>query len=496
MNIGHLDIQGVPYYLPANEQEVMYLVDKAIAEKKVICMRGAAHSIPLIKSLEHEKNRIYVYLGRMRAATIDASNQMVTVQGGCNIGLDPNDPTGISTLENSLVYQVHQAGFAFPDLGGITHQTVGGFLSTGAAGSSLKSPFNECLHSITFITAQNGKATRVTFTRDTQYDTNEFFAAGLSLGLFGVLVEASFHLTNYYIVRGQEVTLSLQDWNVDFFGDDPSKKQLTTFFEEHDFQRLLWWPQKKLNKIQVWTAQKDSMPNKFSPLPYEQLTGTLLGIPYQQLGKWLLSFFGWMSWAIQRKSFFRKTWLGEWIAGIFRNSLVPWSLGLLIENGVIRFKDTWYDGIPMDTCIDERLIPVWLSELWFPLDKGPQVIAEFRDYFERRHDGPGTFSYEIYPAKATEFWLSPGYMRNSLRIDIFWFAGNPEDPIKDFYQAFWNQLDEYEFRSHWGKFMPDQSKEDLIHLYPKYEQWKKLRIKYDPVGVFLSDYWRTRLWLP
>jgi hypothetical protein len=83
-----------------------------------------------------------------------------------------------------------------------------------------------------------------------------------------------------------------------------------------------------------------------------------------------------------------------------------------------------------------------------------------------------------------------------LRIDIFWFAGNPEDPIKDFYQAFWNQLDEYEFRSHWGKFMPDQSKEDLIHLYPKYEQWKKLRIKYDPVGVFLSDYWRTRLWLP
>ena len=100
MNIGHIDIQGVPYYLPANEQEVMFLVDKAIAEKKVICMRGAAHSIPLIKSLEHEKNRIYVYLGRMRAVTIDASNQMVTVQGGCNIGLDPNDPTGISTLEN------------------------------------------------------------------------------------------------------------------------------------------------------------------------------------------------------------------------------------------------------------------------------------------------------------------------------------------------------------------------------------------------------------
>jgi hypothetical protein len=149
----------------------------------------------------------------------------------------------------------------------------------------------------------------------------------------------------------------------------------------------------------------------------------------------------------------------------------------------------------MDTCIDERLIPVWLSELWFPIEKGTQVIAEFRDYFERRHDGPGTFSYEIYPAKSTEFWLSPGYKRDSLRVDIFWFAGNPEDPIKDFYQAFWNQLDEYEFRSHWGKFMPDQSKEELIHLYPKYEHWKTIRSIYDPVNVFLSDYWKTRLHL-
>jgi hypothetical protein len=242
----------------------------------------------------------------------------------------------------------------------------------------------------------------------------------------------------------------------------------------------------------VWTAKKEPEPNNFTPLPYEQLKGTLLGINYQLIGKWLLSFFGWMSWAIHRKSFFRKTWIGKWIVGIFRNSLVPGALGLLIRDGKTEFKDVWYNGIPMDNCIDERLIPVWLSELWFPIEQGTQVIREFRNYFET-HDGPGTFSYEIYPAKKTEFWLSPGYDRDSFRVDIFWFAGNPEDPIKDFYQEFWVNLRKYHFRPHWGKFMPDLSQKDLEGLYPKYQHWKVFRKKYDPEDVFLNDYWKTRL---
>jgi len=493
MNIGHIDIHGVPYYLPANEQEVMFLVDKAIAEKKVICMRGAAHSNPLIKSQEQESNRIYLYLGRMRNVSIHLPSKQVTVKGGCNLGLDPNDPSGISTLENSLVYQVHQAGLAFPDLGGITHQTVGGFLATGAAGSSLKNPFNESLQSITFITALDGKATPVTFTRDQNYDNNEFFAAALSLGLFGVIVEVTFQLEDAFIVRGQEATLPIKDWNVDFFGDEPDKQPLTKFFSDYDYQKLLWWPQKGLSKVQVRTARREPLPNKFSPLPYEQLKGTLLGIPIQKLGSMLLNFFGKVSWAIQRKTFFRSTWIGEWLASKFRNNLVPGALSMLLTDQVTRFKDVWYNGIPTDNGIDERLIPVWFTELWFPFDKAPQIMSEFRDYFERRHDGPGTFSYEVYPSGSSEFWMSPGYRRKSIRIDIFWFAGNPNDPIRDFYQAFWEQLDEYEFRSHWAKFLPNYTPDDLLHLYPKYREWLAVRIKYDPVGVFLSDYWQKKL---
>lgn len=488
-------IDGVLYYLPCNNDEVIELVNFAIAQKKVICIRGAAHSIPLIKSIEKEKNRIYLYLGRMRNVEIDEAAQIVKVQGGCNIGYDPNDPVGISTLENSLVYQIHQCGYAFPDLGGITHQTVGGFLSTGASGSSLKTPFNEYLESITMVTALEGVATAVTFRRTSDNDTNHFFAAGLSLGLFGVIVEARFKMCASYIVKGQEETLAVADWPVDFYGEEPDKEPLLSFFKKHDFQRLIWWPQKGLNRVQVWTANKQMMPQKFSPIPYEQLTGTFIGLPIQVVGSWVLKKFGQISWLIQRKSFFRRTGIGTGLANFFRNSLVPFVLRNLVTNGIVRFKDTWYHGLPMDNNIDERLIPVWLSELWFPIHQAPEIIKEFRDYFEKRHEGPGTFSYEIYPAKATEFWISPGYRRASIRIDIFWFAGNKKDPIKDFYLEFWNQLDEYIFRSHWGKFMPAQSKEELLFSYSKMNDWRECRSLYDPVNVFLNDYWKEKLHL-
>jgi len=493
MNISTKTFEGVKYYLPANEEEISYLVNLAIEEKKVVCLRGAAHSIPLVRSLEREKNRLYIYLGRMRAVNIDSENRVVRVQGGCNLGFDPSDPSGISTLENSLTYQLHMAGFALPDLSGITHQTVGGFLSTGAAGSSMKTPFNDYLQSITMITAKNGKATRVTFVRDNNYETNEFFAAGLSLGMFGVIVEATFRLRERFVIEGQEETLSVDKWPVDFFGDTPGKQPLNDFFREHDFQRILWWPQKGLNKLQIWTAREVAVPEDYTPIPYAQLTGNFLGLPIQLYGRWLFNFFGRMSWALHRWILFRKTMLGGWVASFFRKVIVPKSLGLLVTDSVVPFKDDWYQGLPMDNCIDERLIPVWLSELWFPMENAPEIIREFRDYFEKRHDGPGTFGYEIYPSRGTEFWISPGYKRNALRVDLFWFAGNPEDPIRDFYQEFWEQLSYTNFRSHWGKFLPEFPQEKLHKMYPKLNDWMAVREKYDPVGVFLNDYWRTRL---
>lgn len=48
--IDTLMVNGVSYYLPANTDEVVYLVNQAQQAKQVVCLRGAAHSRPLINS--------------------------------------------------------------------------------------------------------------------------------------------------------------------------------------------------------------------------------------------------------------------------------------------------------------------------------------------------------------------------------------------------------------------------------------------------------------
>ena len=64
------------------------------------------------------------------------NGNIVTVEAGIHLGHDPLDP--LSTKENSLLYQLHHKyGLSLSDLGGISHQTVGGFLMTGSSGGSL-----------------------------------------------------------------------------------------------------------------------------------------------------------------------------------------------------------------------------------------------------------------------------------------------------------------------------------------------------------------------
>lgn len=110
-------------------------------------------------------------------ATASAKAQ-VTVGGGCNLGRDPRGPD--STLQNSLLHTINAAGYALPDLGSITHQIVAGFLSTGSAGGSLVDCLHDHVIALRFI---NGLGEIVEYTKAS--NNPEFFAAGVSMGLFG-----------------------------------------------------------------------------------------------------------------------------------------------------------------------------------------------------------------------------------------------------------------------------------------------------------------------
>ena len=534
-SIDTLMVNGVSYYLPKDNSEVLFLVNQAQQAKQVVCLRGAAHSRPLISSLEAEVNagRLYLLLVKMMAVTFNDALQQVTVQGGCHLGFDPSDPLANadaslalyrSTVENSLCYQLDNhridpqnplKGWALPDLGGIIHQTVGGFLSTGSSGSNLFASFNEQLLSVTVITGGADGAREQVFSKDDpnypNKNENPFYAVGVGLGLFGVIVSATFQCIDNFNIIGQESTTTEADCPIDLFGDQPSKQSLADFFTKNTYKRIMWWPQAGVNRTVIWQAEPMPITANFVPNPYKEvpeikLFGVETPLPLEICANLMMRGFGEIDLFLSELKVAHPI-AYEILHAIDKDKLVPFLLKIFVPLDPIvnkvptppAFQDVWYGSIPMDNKISDFLLPVWFTELWFPIEKGSTVLSTLRAFFLKNPDIVGNFSYEIYPAKNSDFWLSAAYQRDVFRIDMFWFGDNPGSPLNTFYPTLWNEL--YTaglvFRPHWGKLLPaGNSNEGVDYLknnYPNWDKWMALQASMDPHQVFVSDYWRSHL---
>ncbi len=510
---------GIPvfsggFYHPSNEEEVKYLIRLAKKERKNIRVRGSAHSVK--DAIYAEDNGINIMLDKMREVRIDKDKMQVTVQAGCHLGRDPYDPSGTSNLINSLFYQLDQQGLAVPDMGGIIHQTVGGFISTGSAGGSVIHAFSDQISAIRLIDG-NGEVHQLT--RASGDDL--FFAAGVSLGLLGIITEAAFNLVSKFNIIGEETTTSVNDCAIDLFGNGGGNKpSLNSFLTKTEYTRLMWWPQDKFERMVVWKAaqMKDSdytpynpktktgtgTKTDFHPQPYlefDKLWGSEYpeeaagGLFYSIVGNWSrIEGFKIPSWV---KIFMKIVgWLyPKYILPLILKEFVPLDPDKK-PSGPQKFWDIWYHGLPMDNRINDKLVPVEFTEIWIPLEKTHQVMKKMRDYYQSAgYKATGSFSCEIYAAKKSDFWLSPSYNQDVLRVDIFWFTYNYGKPEEVYYPQFWNLLmndKDISCRFHWGKYMP-VNPGYLKNQYPKMNEFLSLRKKLDPDNIFLTKYWQERL---
>jgi len=200
-----------------------------------------------------------------RLVWVDESNGIIEAEAGIHLGYDPNDPTGTSTLENSLLYQAFKKGFTLSDLGGISHQTVSGFLMTGSAGGTLQYCIDDNILALSII---DGNGLLEWFTKE---DEN-FGAVVLSLGLLGVVSKVRMKLTPNFNIYGQQITYPIQPdlCPIDLFGDGSAgKPSLESFLKATPYSRLLWWPQNKVNRMVIWEASRGAAMPVFDPVPYD-----------------------------------------------------------------------------------------------------------------------------------------------------------------------------------------------------------------------------------
>jgi hypothetical protein len=166
--------------------------------------------------------------------------------------------------ETSFLYWLshHDPAWSVPDLGGIVHQSLGGFLSTGSSGGSLRYSFEQAIVGFTFVDG-TGQLQEVSRGDDL------FAAIGVSMGLLGIITSVNVEPVPRFAIKGQESTTDIDKAPYSLFA--PGKGGLEAFLRANDYCRIMWWPQPGVNKLVTWTAQRIAIPPNFVPVPYREL---------------------------------------------------------------------------------------------------------------------------------------------------------------------------------------------------------------------------------
>lgn len=288
------------FYHPKCEQDIIDLVNYARENVFHVRVRGAGHSMPQaiftdecgldkvdIQASAPDGDNINILLDCYNRI-VSRTGDLVTVEAGIHLGHDPNDPN--STLENSMLYRINEDyGLAVNSLGGISHQTVAGFLCTGSAGGSIQYSIDGNVNALRFVDG-NGGIFEVC--RDEVNQLDNFNAARVSLGLLGILSRVTFKCVPKYNISGNQLGTLTKDAKVDIFNDNPTELGrigLTPFLKETEYTRILWWPQSsKLvdegkDRIQVWQAERIPDSPSFERNPYTVFDNTEIMMLYSSL---------------------------------------------------------------------------------------------------------------------------------------------------------------------------------------------------------------------
>jgi D-arabinono-1,4-lactone oxidase len=504
-------------YHPAQEQDIIDLINLAIKNKAQVRVRGAAQSVSGAVFADAGTNNINMELDQMRAVTFDDATMQVTVGAGCNLGWDPYDPSKTSSRDNTnnLLFQVNQHGWAIQNVPDAVHQTVGGFISTGSSAGSMMHSFDECIVAITII---DGTGTTKTFTKSNNLDDN-FYAVGVAMGLLGIITSVTLQCVPAFNIIGNQQTTPANNCAYDFLGNGSDGKQsLQDYMSTTEFTRMLWWPFRTVQRVITWQAKtmqdadyknQNTTPQTFVPKPYAPVFPKFMGstLPaesvaatgYKLIGtypKWLYDILGNSPDVTAIKNVLDP--ISPYLYPIMLNMFFPLTDDK--KNPVQNFWDNWQGSLPMDTIeFSNNLFNMCYTEIWVNMNDAQNLINTFQNHYTSAgFAATWVYCVEVLAAKQSNFWMSPGYGQNSIRISIMWWLDNTEKAM-DYYQQFWDLLvqNNIPFRLHWGKYLPPAtSKEGPAYLqlqYPKWNNFMSLRKQMDPNNIFLNTYWKTQL---
>lgn len=476
-------VNGV--YHATSVEHLQTLVLQAIEKNTTLRVSGAEHSEQsAIYSEKKDQIKIKLFSeekqNELRKVTFlekKENSALVEVGAGCYIGINPGDET--SNEKNSLVYQLNQAGYALPQLGGISHQSISGFLATSSSGGSTES-LHKIIVGIKFVDG-TGKV------RELKKGDPDFPAVVSSAGLLGPVISYTLEVPEQYYVKGQEKDVEFLQSSL---APDEKKEfsKLKKALNENEFAHFLWYPlpgrvcEYKANKIPYGSEELKPYKHVLSSRIMSRAAEGILKATDEKL----------------------KSDNPEDIqaVGLMQDIFVPIHGPLSGQE----FCDEWYKTSTDDQVVGlDSFMSMTFCELWFPQDQLNIVMNRLIDLFKTNPKAAGNLPLEIYASPNSPFWMSSSYGADAVRVDIYWWKKNTRN-MDEFFGYYLETLHDIPgLKFHLGKYLPkpqfkygkyESKAEDVVKNIEHLPDFLKVREKYDPKQVFVTDYWRNYFKIP
>jgi FAD-linked oxidoreductase len=412
---------------PRSEAEIAAAVKDAAAAGLRVRALGSGHSFTAVAATSGVALDLSQWTGITAA---DTRTGLVTVRSG--------------TTLRSLNAELAGLGLAMANLGDIDAQTLAGALSTGTHGTGARlGGLATQVTSLELVLADGSLATCSASSRP-----ELFAAARIGLGALGVVTAVTLRCVPSFTLLADERPVPVEE----------VLEQFDALAAANDHFEFYWFPygRKALVKRN----------NRLSPGGSAAAAGAARAMP------------GW-----------RRFWEFEVMENAAFGTLCrigrarPRLIPALNRFSSAALSSRSYTDLSYRVFVTPRRVRFAESEYAVPRESLGHVITELRRAVPRLAD-PVMFPVEVRVAAADDIWLSTAYGRESAYVAIHQYAGLP---YRAYFDRFESIVAEVAGRPHWGK-LHSLDAGRLGRLYPRYDEFRRVRAEVDPEGRFGNSY--------
>ncbi|WP_173924511.1 D-arabinono-1,4-lactone oxidase [Agromyces sp. Marseille-P2726] len=388
----------------------------------------------------------------LRVKPVGASHSFSGIAAAPGVQLDLTDVSGVfdadvatgrvtlgaGTRLHHLPHLLAPYGLAMPNMGDIDRQTIAGATSTGTHGTGLR--FGGLATQIVAAKLVTGTGELITVSETG--NARLLPAVRIGLGALGVLVELTLQLVPRFVLqaaeRSEPLDAVLEDWMTRVAGAD--------HFE------FYWFPHTRTALTKTNTRLPGDAPRN----------------PLRRVSRW----FG-------DELLANGVYRGICAVGRLAPPTTP-AFARLIER-VTGHRD--FSDFSPSVFTTHRAVRFREMEYALPLEAVPDAFREVRALIERK-GWRISFPIEVRAAASDDNWLSTASGRRTGYIAVHRYYR--EDP-REYFSAVEQVMRGYDGRPHWGK-MHSRTAEELRELYPRFDDFLRVRDELDPERRFANPY--------